>query len=110
MKRSRLWGLAALALGAAASPASAYDWEVQGKVIMVEITYMPDYIAFQINVPAGSCGNGVLIWPAKGATAEAKSDNVQAALSVLLTAKATNSNIRIYGNNANCTIDYMHLI
>lgn len=92
-----------------ASPAAAYDWMVVGDVNNIEVTYMPDRVVFELNVAAGTCAAGsMLAWIAKGADAASKIANVQAILSVLMTAKTTGKQIRIYGNNSGCTVDYIH--
>ena len=79
-------------------------------VITIEVTYVPVAVPFTVNLPAGNCPAGTFLnWNARGSTAEEKAQNIQAVISGLLTAKSANRTIEICGNNAGCTVDYIHL-
>ena len=93
-----------------ASPAMAYDWAMP-HVAMVEPTYMPSHVVFVADAGAGSCPAGAnLTWFAQRADVASKSANAQAVLSVLMTAKSTNSKIVIHVNNVGCSVEFIHLI
>jgi hypothetical protein len=89
--------------------ATTFDYTVTGAhVRLVEGTYLPGLVKFQIDVAAGSCPAGsYLAWNSKGADETAQASNGAAALSVLLTAKATNTTITFGGFNSGCAIDYL---
>ena len=94
-KRPLSW-LMAVSAFAIAHPASAYDWVVDANVTSIEVTYMPDKVVFWINASAGTCSAGSLLsWLAKGADAAAKAANVQAVLTVLITAKVSGRPVRL---------------
>ncbi len=98
----------------ATSSASAYDWEISdAKVNIVEGTYVPNNISFQIekSSPGGSCPSGQwLNWFGQGTTDQLKRENVKGVFALLLAAKVTGTTVTIYGNNnSNCTIDFIHL-
>jgi hypothetical protein len=98
-------GLALGFFGATCTPAYSYDWWVDAKVTIYEPTYMPASIPFQINASAGTCSLGTfLTYVAQGATATDKQANISAVLATLMTAQARNATVRIYGNNAGCTV------
>jgi hypothetical protein len=94
-----------------AQSALAGDWSTEARPIAIEPTYVPDRIMFAIDTSIGACPAGTFFtWIAKGGTEAAKIANIQAVLAVLMNAKATSRQIRLYGNNAGCTIDYIHLL
>ena len=102
--------VAGVLLAFGATPALTYDWMATGNIATIESTYMPGRIVFQMTVSGGSCTSGAwLTWYAKGVDAAEKQANVQAVLAVLMSAKLSGQQIRIYGNNTGCTVDYMHL-
>jgi hypothetical protein len=60
---------------------------------------MPGAIVFTIDVPAGSCpANASLQWN------PSSTDQAKAVFAALLTARATGTQIRLYGNNAGCVV------
>ncbi|PSB00973.1 hypothetical protein [Merismopedia glauca] len=95
-----------------ASPAFAYDWQViSAKVTVVEPTYMPTSISFQINQNAGSCPAGTwLVWNGQGTTDIDKKDNSKAVLAALMTAVNSNKSINVFGFNSGCKIQFIHLL
>jgi hypothetical protein len=110
LPRLALSGLA-LALGLASQPALAYDWMVETTISAIEPTYVPSSVNFTVNAPAGTCAMGAwLSWNVRGADQPSRIANAQAILSILLTAKMSGKTIRIYGNNAGCTVDFMHFL
>lgn len=111
----RLARVAALlgALGGATivTSAQAYDWVIETTVSVVEPTYIPAQVTFQVNAAAGSCAQGTwLTWNAKGSDEAAQIANVQGVLATLLSAKLSGKTIRIVGSNSGCTIDYIYFI
>ena len=111
------WFKLALALTASAFGSGtvlASDWNVIGKVTVVEATYMPGGIAFRISVDAGTCTpEDFLLWQALGTDPASQAVNSQANLAVLLTAKTTGQSVKVYGYNRNsngvCTVDHIWL-
>lgn len=105
---ARLSGVLTLALGISA-PANAYDWNITTQPTMVEATYMPSSVHFQVAIAAGSsCPVGTwLVWNAKGADAPTKAANAEAVMSMIMTAKATNRSLVLFGNNTGCTVDFI---
>lgn len=93
------------------TPAAAYDWTIETTLVVVEPTYVPEAVQFQIPVAAGSCAAGTwLKWNARGSDSASKIANAQAILSIMVAAEMSGKRIRIMGNNAGCTIDYIHLL
>ena len=91
--------------------AYAYDWGAAGNVTMIEGTYVPDAVTFTIDVDSGNCTAGSLLrWNAKGTDLQSRIANVQAVMTLLLTARTTGKRIQIYGNNSGCTVDFIHLL
>jgi hypothetical protein len=97
-----------------AMPGAAFatDWNV-GAVhpTVIESTYFPGRITFQIDQsPSSSCPAGAwLTWFAKGSDQPSQIANAQAALTVLMTAKASGKTVRLFGNNSDCSVDFMWL-
>ena len=93
------------------TPALAYDWSVGAKVTLIEATYAPWNLPFQVNKDAGNCRAGsMLYWHPKGSDATAQAQNYQALLAVLLTAKATGQLVQVFGNNSDCSVDFLYII
>ena len=97
-------------LAACSQPAMAYDWMVEANVIAIEPTYVPGSLNFSISLPAGTCVGTWLHWQARGASEAAQIANVQAVLSVVLTAKVAGSKVRVYGSNSTCNVDFIHAL
>lgn len=96
------------------SPANAqYDWTVDAHVTTIEPTYVAwTNLYFAVDQAGGtSCPVGTwLRWNTLGVDETHKIANVQAILSVLLSAKLSGKRVRVYGNNADCSIGYLHFI
>ena len=102
-------GLGALAMVPGVAQAS--DWIVTGKVTMVEATSMPNAMLFTMDTAGGNCGAGSLLsWNLNGADSATQTHNIEAAFAMLVTAKSTGQNIRIFGNNSGCSIDRMYIV
>lgn len=94
-----------------AQPAWATDWMIETKITAIEPTYIPLKISFWTESGAGSCPAGSIYnWNAQGADQPAKIANVQSVLATLMTALMTGKRVRLYGNNAACGIEFIHLL
>ncbi|TWB48959.1 hypothetical protein [Nitrospirillum viridazoti] len=93
------------------SPAAlAFDIQGQAKVVMVEPSYMPGYVTFQIDTDIGPCkANTWLYWYAKGPDQTSQNANVAAAYSTFLTAASTGMTVILYGNSNNCSFDFLNI-
>ena len=110
MKNFRAGAVAAFLAAAFAPTANAFDWSVSGHVTMVEPTYMPTYVTFSIDTAAGACPAGsILIWSALGSDEPKQIANAQAILATITTALATGKTVSLYGTNAGCTVQFVHL-
>ena len=110
MKRltARLAGIAVLATSA---PAIAYDNSAEVKVTVIEVTYMPTNLIFQVNQTIGTCAAGTMLtWTPQGSTQDLKDKNAAAVLAGLMTAKATGSSVRLYVANSGCKVEFIHLL
>ena len=89
----------------ASSAAIAYDWFIDAKVAAIEATYMPAWIAFQIDTAGGTCAAGAFLnYTAQGSTATDKAANSAAVLATLLTAQSANKSVRVFGSNSGCAV------
>src|SRR6516164_335288 len=109
--------VALLAIVLVSMPANAgtVDWSVNGAhVTVVEGSYMPGFITFQIDAAVGPCPAGSwLIWNGQGSTSQSQQDNNKAVYALLITALATGKAINLYGNNPSasggaCLATYVH--
>lgn len=101
---------AAMAL-LAAQPASASDWSVAANVTIVEGSYIPNTVDFQINQAAGSCAAGTwLNWTLRGSDEPSQIANAQGIYSLLMTALASGKQVQLYGTNSGCTVQFMWLL
>ncbi len=91
------------------SSASAWTWNQVSKVTIVETTYMPRFISFQLATIPTECfdGRGWLIWYGKGADDNEKFSNAKSTFVALMAAQATGNSIHAYGTG--CQVDYLHL-
>lgn len=88
----------------------AYDWVVVTKVTLVQPTYMPNVVSFQIHETAGACNAGTWMrWDARGTTEGEKIANANAVYGSLMTAMIAGKTVRLYGVDANCAIDFIHM-
>lgn len=91
--------------------AAAYDAMADAKIVLIELTYMPQSILFQVDRQIGSCAQGgFLRWTPHGSTQVAKDQNAQAVLAALMTAKVTGAAMRLFVVNADCTVQYIYLL
>lgn len=103
--------LASLLPALAATPAFAYDWYIEGHVTFVEPTYIPGTINFSLDVGASGCAAGsYLHWNPRGSTEASQIANDQAILSALMTAYTSGKKVRVFGNAADCSINFIHMI
>jgi len=92
-------------------PAAAFDWKAEAYVTGLEPTYMPGWIAFQVDAPAGTCAAGAwLNYTAQGRTKTAKQANSAAAFNVLLAAQTAHKRVRLFGFNSGSSITNPRLI
>lgn len=90
--------------------ALAYDWQVETTVRLVQPTYMPNVVSFQLNDSAGECNSGAwMSWNAKGSTEMEKHSNANAVYSTLMAALISGKKVSVYGNNSNCVVDFIHM-
>jgi hypothetical protein len=92
--------------------AQSYDWDVLGvNVTLVEATYMPLKVTFQINTNASTtCTSQTwLTWNPQGADEATQQANANAIYALLLTAKVSGTPVSVFGMNTNCTVSYLHL-
>jgi hypothetical protein len=103
MKIAKLIAAVAAAL-ALCGPAHAWDYYVgSAQVQWIETSYMPSAIVFTIDVAAGSCAAGTsLHWN------PANADNAKAVFAALVAARASGTQIRLYGLNAGCVISNVY--
>ena len=91
--------------------ANASDWAVDAHVTRVEASYVPDKVTLQIDTNVGSCPAGTWIQcVARGTDIQAKAANTQAVLAAAMTALAAGKRLTLVGNNAGCSLDFVHLI
>jgi hypothetical protein len=88
-----------------------YDWSVvSAHVTYMELTYFPTTLPFGIDVNAGSCSSGTrLNYASNSSDATVRAANMKAVLAALMTAKASNTPIQVYGRNAGCTVTFIYL-
>lgn len=99
--------ITALMLAAAAeTPAHAAAVAVNAtRVTLIEPSYMPDSIAFWIDKPVGACPAGAFLrWYARGPDAAAKTANVNAIYSLLVTALASGKTLNVSVDDSNCSV------
>lgn len=101
--------LVLLALATTANAAFAWDWYVDAHVLVVETSYMPGALDFTIDQsPSSSCPTGNWIhWNITGADEPSRIANVQATLSILMSASLSGKRVRVFGNNVDCGVDYV---
>jgi hypothetical protein len=112
MSRFRSVLLAAAILTVVAeTPAHAAAQMVNAtRVTLIEPSYMPDSIAFQIDKPVGACPAGAFLrWYARGADLATKVANVNAIYSALVTAQASGKNLNLGVEDSNCTVNVIQI-
>jgi hypothetical protein len=106
-----------------ATPLSAFDSPIPvAKVSVVEVSYQPGAVVFQIDQPVANCPAGDWIaWdgglsypPGNPATEADRKSNVRQVTNTLLTAMHTNGRVRVYARNktatVSCVVEYMHAL
>jgi len=111
---SKFWksilGAAIACLSLTAPSAFAYDFSAIGHVTRIEPTYLPSSLNFSIDVPAGTCAAGVtLTWNIRGSDEASQIANSTAVYTALVTALAAGRTVTVYGNNSNCSIDFIQI-
>lgn len=80
------------------------------RVTLIEPGYMPDSIAFQIDKAAGACPAGAFLrWYAQGADSTAKSANVNAIYSALMTALASGKTLNLGVEDSTCSVSVFQI-
>lgn len=108
----KLIGVSAFVAGLfGANPAYAYDWATTVNVTVIEASYVPTSVDFQVNAAVGTCASGAwLNWTVRGSDEATQIANVQAIYALLLTAKASGKQVFIAGTNSGCTVQFMYLL
>lgn len=92
------------------STAFAYDDQVQAQVTVVEPSYIPNKVYFQLNESSENCG--WYIWnPSEDLTSEERIASIQAVHSALLAALISGREVRVHYFNmpgGNCSVEYFH--
>lgn len=102
---------AALAIGLSAPQAFAYDWMITAHVTLIQPTYLPEYVSFQVDTAGGPCAAGSwLAWPAQGTDEASQIANTQAVYSSLLAAMLAGKSVTLFGNNTGCTVNYVWIL
>lgn len=102
---------AAILYVTAGTPAHAATAEIIGaRVTLIEPTYMPDSIGFWIDKPVGACPAGAFLrWYARGADAAAKTTNVNAIYSGLVTAMTSGKTVNLSVEDSNCSVNFFQM-
>jgi hypothetical protein len=109
--------LAAVSVSAPALVMAApFDWSATGHVTFVESTYIPNSSAFTLDTSAGSCPAGSLLsytggaeFSAPGTDLSTKQQNITAVYASVMASVMVNKTITIYGYNAGCSVQFVHL-
>lgn len=89
------------------APALAFDYSADVKITGIEASYMPAFVKFTADRQVGLCAAGSEItWHARGAS----DANANAVLSLLLSAKLSNSSVRLFGSNGSCEMDFIWIV
>ncbi len=109
--RTTMYVAALTSSAVAPNMALANDWSIETRVQVIETTYMPGRVVFTVDSNAGSCAAGAwLVFFARGATEAERIASTQAMLAGLMTARAANRPVRLYGFNDGCVVNYIHLL
>ena len=105
------------------APALAYDAPVPvAKVILVEVTYLPGAVFFQVDQPVANCLAGeFILWdggasypPGNAATEADRKSNVKQLTNTLLAAMHTNARVRVHARNkigtGSCVVEFLHAL
>jgi hypothetical protein len=107
MKKFRLYLPISIVLALSSSFAASYDWNTTSTVIMVEPTYIPSFVRFQLKDNTGNACTGK--WLDYYGRGTESSSNTLAVYSALLTALTSGKHVNIYGTNE-CKIEYVHIL
>ena len=88
----------------------AYDWDVVAHVTQIEASYVPTQVYFAIDQNAGTCAAGPWLLFTGNAAGGSLTDNVKAIYAGLLTALQSGNQVEVYGNNAGCTVTFVHFL
>ena len=76
---------------------------ITGKPILIESTYMPGLLVFQMDVGTSTCGAGAFIfWQSNG-------ENNKVTYSTVLTALTAGKNLNVYLDSGTCNARYLHI-
>lgn len=90
----------ALFLSLALTRAFAFDFHIpSAHIYYVEVEYMPSVIVFTIDLAADLCAAGTQLF-----FNAANAGQARAVLTTLLTSRVSGVQIRLYGNNAGCSV------
>ena len=126
-KQMKLWTAIYSAVGAFVLGGSlqthAATSQADALVTLIEVTYLPDSIKFQVDQTVANCAPGSwIVWeggalyPRGAATTDEteRNANVRIIGQVLLGQKALGSKVRLFANNknasGNCVVDYLYAL
>jgi len=97
------------------SPALAYDWSTVASVAAIEGTHVPSIVRFWVTSKVSTCPTGQefgsqLDYSPIGSTADERIANAQAVTSILMTAKVTGRQIKIFGRSSDCVVEFIYLV
>ena len=97
------------------SPALAYDWSTVASVAAIEGTHVPSLVRFWVTSKIGACPTGQefgsqLDYSPIGSTADERIANAQTVTSILMTAKVTGRQIKIFGRSSDCVVEFIYLV
>ena len=88
----------------------AFDFVLEGKITLLEASYLPNWIFFQMDTGAGPCPAGTwLRWDGTFHGVD-QERNVTSVYSTLLAAFLSGRSIRFHGFNADCKGAFVHLL
>jgi hypothetical protein len=80
--------------------AGSTDWNVNAHVTVVEGTYMPNSITFQLDTTAGPCSAGSwLEYDGQGSDTPTQQANAKSIYALLLASKLSGQSVTLYGSN-----------
>ncbi|TWB43905.1 hypothetical protein [Nitrospirillum pindoramense] len=92
------------------TPAFAFDAVATGKVRVIEASYVPDQVNFQLDTAVGACPAGAwLNWVPTKSTDAKNADSVNAVYSLVTTALASGKGVTVYVTNTNCMVNFIYL-
>jgi len=90
---------------------ATYEWNVVTKVTHVQPTHMPTQVSFKLESPvSATCGANVWMeWGVRGNTDAEKIANANAVYSTLMAALVSGKDVRVFGNDLNCEVTFIHM-